>query len=143
MKKNNDCCPSRCGCGVLSTILGIIFGVAIAILFSLGLIPGILTGVWIAFALGIAILLYAIIATLINSRNDVCSCSDSCFCSYIKCILFGSVGTILLALAALSVTLDTGSTAIIILIGIGAFFLIFMVSAFVSYIKCLIQKSCS
>ena len=143
MKKNNDCCPCRNGCGVVGTILGIIIGIIIAIFFSLGFTPLILTGVWIAFALGAAVLTYVIITGLINSSNDIRSDSGSCFCRYAKCLLFGSVGTVLAALAALSITLDIAVTAIVVLIGIGVFFFVFMISALVSYIKCLIRKSCS
>ncbi|MBR2734888.1 MAG: hypothetical protein IKE05_01690 [Clostridia bacterium] len=143
MKKNNDCCPCRNGCGVVGTILGIIIGIIIAIFFSLGFTPLILTGVWIAFALGAAVLTYVIITGLINSSNDIRSDSGSCFCRYAKCLLFGSVGTVLSALAALSITLDIAVTAIVVLIGIGVFFFVFMISALISYIKCLIRKSCS
>lgn len=143
MKKNNDCCPCRGGCGVVGTILGIIFGIIIAIFFSLGFTPLILTGIWVAFALGAAVLIYVIIAGLISSSNDIRSDSSGCFCRYAKCLLFGSAGTVLAALAALSITLDIAVTAIVILIGIGVFFFVFMVSALISYIKCLIRKSCS
>ncbi len=143
MKKNNDCCPCRGGCGAVGTIVGIIFGVIIAIFFSLGFTPLILTGVWVAFALGAAVLIYVIITGLISSSNDIRSGSESCFCRYAKCLLFGSVGTVLATLAALSITLDIAVTAIVILVGIGVFFFVFMISALISYIKCLIRKSCS
>lgn len=143
MKKNNDCCPCRGGCGVMGTILGIIFGAIIAVFFSLGFTPLILTGVWVAFALGAAVLIYVIITGLINASNDIRSGSEGCFCQYAKCLLFGSVGTVLAALAALSIVLDIAVTAIVILVGVGVFFFVFMIAALVSYIKCLIRQSCS
>ncbi len=143
MKKNSDCCPCRGGCGVVGTILGIIFGVIIAIFFSLGFTPLILTGIWVAFAIGAAVLIYVIIAGLINSGNEIRSGAGSCFCRYARCLLFGSAGTVLAALAALSITLDIAVTAIVILIGVGVFFFVFMISALISYIKCLIRSSCS
>ena len=143
MKKNNDCCPCRGGCGVSGTIFGIIFGIIIAVFFALGYTPLILTGVWVSFALGAAVLIYVIIAGLITSGNEIRSDSSGCFCKYARCLLFGSAGTVLAALAALSITLDIAVTAIVILVGIGAFFLVFMISALISYIRCLIRKSCS
>ena len=142
MKKNNECRPCG-GCGVLGTVLGIIFGVIIAIFFALGFTPLILTGIWVAFALGVAVLIYVIIAGLINSSNDIMSRTENCFCKYARCLLFGSVGTVLAALAAVSITLDIAVTAIVILIGIGVFFFVFMISALISYVNCLIRQSCS
>ena len=143
MKKNNECCPCRGGCGISGTILGIIFGVIIAIFFSLGFTPLILTGIWVAFALGAAVLVYVIIAGLINSSNEILSVTDNCFCKYARCLLIGSIGTVLAALAAVSIVLDIAVTAIVVLIGIGVFFFVFMISALVLYIRCLIRKSCS
>lgn len=143
MKKNNECCPCGGGCGVLGTILGIIFGVIIAIFFSLGYTPLILTGIWVAFALGAAVLIYVMISGLINSSNEIMSMTGSCFCKYAKCLLIGSIGTVLAALVAVSIVLDIAVTAIVVLIGIGAFFFVFMLSALISYIRCLIKKSCS
>ena len=143
MKKNNDCCPCGGGCGVLGTVLGIIFGVIIAIFFSLGFTPLILTGIWVAFALGATVLIYVIVSGLINSGNEIMSMTGSCFCKYTKCLLIGSIGTVLSALAAVSITLDIAVTAIVVLIGIGVFFFVFMISALISYVMCLIKKSCS
>lgn len=143
MKKNNECCPCRGGCGITGAILGIIFGIIVAVLFSLGFTPIILTGVWVAFALGAAVLIYVIISGLINSSNELKLSENNCFCRYARCLLFGSAGTILSAIAALSITLDIAVTAIVVLIGIGVFFFVFMISALISYIKCLITRSCS
>lgn len=143
MKKNNERCPCRGGCGVTGTILGIIFGIIIAIFFSLGFTPIILTGIWVAFALGAAVLIYVIISGLINSSNELKVSENSCFCKYARCLLFGSAGTILSALAAVSITLDIAVTAIVVLIGIGTFFFVFMISALISYVRCLIKNSCS
>ncbi len=138
MKTNNNCSFSGCSCGVAGTILGLIFGIIIAILFSLGFTPLILVGVWVAFSIGALVLTYLLITALVRSCNESC-CASTCLCKYAGCMLIGSIGTILAALAAVSITLDIAVTSIVVLIGVGTFFFVFMISALYSYLKCFIR----
>ena len=48
-------CSSGCNCWAL--VLGVLFGIIVAILFAFGLIPGITLAVWIAFGIGVLLLL--------------------------------------------------------------------------------------
>lgn len=142
MKKNNGCCP--CGCGIKATILGIIFGVVIAIFFALGFIPLILIGIWLALAIGAAVLVYlGLILFFRGPSGDTFGrfCAD-CFCQYANCLLVGSAGTVLAALVAVSINLVIPIFSTV-LIGIAAFFFVFMITSLISYIKCLIKNTCS
>lgn len=143
MKKNNELCPCRSGCGIVGTVTGIVIGIITAIFFALGYIPLILNGIWVALGIGGAMLLYVLTASLFMLRiSDTAGNSRSCFCKYGKCLLIGAVGTVLSALAAVSITLDISVIAIVALIGVGTFFLVFLISALAQFVKCLISDTC-
>lgn len=143
MKKNNELCPCRSGCGIIGAVLGIVIGIITAIFFALGYIPLILNGIWVALGIGGAMLLYVLIAPLfISGLSNASGNFGSCFCKYGKCLLIGAVGTVLSALAAVSITLDISVIAIVALIGIGTFFLVFAISALIQFVKCLISGAC-
>lgn len=143
MKKNNEFCHCRSGCGVLGTIFGIAFGVITAIFFALGYIPLILNGIWVALGIGGIALLYVLIASLfISGSSNVFGNFASCFCNYGRCLLIGAIGTVLTALAAVSITLDISVIAVVALIGIGTFFLVFFISVLIQFVKCLISGVC-
>ena len=139
MKTN---CNKSCicgGCKLVGTILGIIVGVIIGIIFSLGYTSLIATGIWIAFGLATFFLLYILGALLFGLCSGSCSIIVSCIRQNLGCLLTGIVGTILTTLAALSVSLDTASIAIILLVGLGAFFFTFLIVGIISFIKCAVN----
>lgn len=143
MKKNNELCPCRSGCGIIGSVLGIVIGIITAIFFALGYIPLILNGIWVALGIGGATLLYVLIAPLFILRiSSTAGNFVSCFCKYGRCLLIGAIGTVLSALAAVSITLDISVIAIIALIGTGTFFLVFAISALIEFVKCLIAGAC-
>lgn len=134
MNTNDKSCICT-GCGLTGAVLGIISAVIVAILFAGGFLTLVTTGIWIALDVGALILAFTFISALTNSCG-ICRTSG-CLRKNIKCLLAGSIGTILFAISTLSVTLEVTSNVIVILIALGAFFLVFAISALVSYLKCL------
>lgn len=140
MKTNNDNCVCG-GCATTGTIVGIIFGAVIGVLFAFGFIPLIVTAIWIAFGLAVAVLLYVMGVVLLNCCDSSCNGLSCCLNKNIGCLLAGSIGTIISALAALAITLDITVISIITLIAIGAFFFAFMIVSLIYFIKCVVRHS--
>lgn len=135
---NNSGC--RCGCGVAGAVLGVIFGIIVASLFAAGLTPLIINAIWIALGIGGAALIYILILSVISSCDNLCCNLEKCLRSNIKCLLAGSLGTILSALVLSAIALEIASTAVVILVAIGTFFLIFLIASLVSFVKCLVSR---
>ena len=140
-----ECCDNRNDCEICkstSVILGIIVGVAVGILFSVGLIPLIINFLNIALvasAVGIGILLVALVfANNIKGGNAFWECA----CKFSKLLLAGSIGT----LRASTITLIIGVAEITILssifVGISAFFFILMIVSIICLINCVIKRLC-
>ncbi len=129
-----DC---KCGCGIAGAVLGVIFGIIVAALFAAGLTPLIINAIWVALGIGGAALIYILVLSVISSCGSLCSNLEKCLCRNIKCLLAGSLGTILSVLVLTAISLEITSTAVIVLVGIGTFFLIFLIASLVTFIKCL------
>ncbi len=132
---NNPGC--RCGCGVAGTVLGVIFGIIVASLFAAGLTPLIINAIWVALGIGGAALIYILVLSALSSCGNLCCNLEKCLCRNIKCLLAGSLGTILSVLVLTAISLEITSTAVTVLVGIGTFFLIFLIASLVSFVKCL------
>lgn len=135
---NNTSC--KCGCGLIGAILGIVAGIIVAILFSLGLTPLILNGIWIAFGIGGLALLYIMILALFDGCNNGCQILEKCLIRNLKCLLIGIFGTILTTLILTVISLEITSLIVSIIVGLATFFLVFLVSSIISLLKCLIYK---
>lgn len=136
MKTEKNSCICGNGCTASGIILGIIVGVIVAVLFSLGFTPLIVTGIWIAFAIAGASLIFLLAAFSFASgqRNPrLIYCLKKKF----SCLIFGTIGTILTSIAALSIVLEIAVISMVILIGALAFFFMFLIVALVSLLKCL------
>lgn len=116
-------CRKRCSIGCICTSLAIsvIFAAITGILFFFRLIPNMSTAVWIAFGFGVLNLVLLFIGLF---RGAACPCGilSRCLCAHSSCLLAGSFGTIITALAALSIVLAPAVISITILVSIGAFF---------------------
>lgn len=139
MKTNNNKSCVCGGCKLVGTIVGIIVGVIIGILFALGYTPLIVTGIWIAFSLASFVLLYILGTLFLGSCSGSCSIIMGCIRRNLGCLLTGSIGTILASLAALSIVLDIAVNAIVLLVGLGAFFFTFLIVGIISFIKCAVN----
>lgn len=136
---NNTSC--KCGCGLIGSILGIVAGIIIAILFSMGLTPLILNGIWITFGIGALALLYImILASFDGCNGSSCQVLEKCLIRNLKCLLIGTFGTILTTLILTVITLEITSIIVSIIVGLATFFLVFLISSIISLLKCLIYK---
>ncbi len=137
---NNLGCNCSCGCGTAGTILGIILGVIVGVLFALGLTPLILSGIWVAFSIGIASLAFVLILAAFTGCSDSCCSVEKCLIKKLKCLLIGILGTILTTLALVSISLEISSIVVTIIVALATFFLIFLISSIVSFLKCLLYR---
>lgn len=136
-------CDYRCSCNCcLEIVISILVAAAVGVLFAYGFISGIITALWIVF--GLAVL--ALILFVAGLYTSALSCRHTplaeCICCKGKCLLAGIIGTIVLALATLSITLVQGSIWVIVLISIAAFFAAFMLAELVVLLVCIINKIC-
>lgn len=136
-EKNNCICGN--GCTAPGLILGIIFGIIVAVIYSLGFTPFIFTGIWIAFALAGVTLIF-LLAALSFANGQRVPRLFYCLRKKFSCLIFGTIGTILTSAAALSIVLEAAVTSIIILIGVAAFFFMFLIVALVSLLRCLVAE---
>lgn len=128
-------CMKQCGC-VLSIILSAIIGIIVGVLFFLGNIANIITFVWIAFGISaVSLILLNVVGT--SERNK-----SYCICKNGSCLLLGAVGSMILSLIALGLTLSIGVISIAILIGfLGLFTALTLVSLF-TLTLCVVKSNC-
>ena len=137
---NNTGCSCNCGCGAGGTVLGIIAGVIVAVLFSLGLTPLIIAGIWSAFGIASAVFVYLLVLAVLNSCNSSCCTLTKCLSGNLKCLLAGTFGTLISTLVLASTALEISSIVTAIIVGIATFFLVFLIASLISFLKCLINK---
>jgi len=125
-------------CGIIAVPIAIVVGIIIGILFAFGFIPGIVTATWIAFGIGVLSLIILVTAILVAVSADSCILF-TCLMQNICCLLAGIWGTIISALAGLSIVL-TPSILVAILVGIGAFFLSLLITSLILFILCIVGK---
>ena len=129
-------CYKQCSaCLLIGITLSIIFGVIVGILFFFGYVPLIETAVWIAFGIAAFALAILLISAIFSNRDKVYKCLRA----NAGALLTGIIGTLITAIAALSIILTPGSVLIAILIGLGAIFLGVTLTALVCLILCLLD----
>ena len=116
---------------LFNIFISVIAGIAVGYLFSIGNVPNITTAVWIAFGIALAILFLAPVYRFAGRRG--------CYCAglYSAPLIIGAAGTVILAIAALAITLSPASIAVAVLIGLGTLFFTFTLITFVAYIYCI------
>ena len=136
-------CRKSClsGCGCISLVLSTVFAAAVGILFFLQMIPNVVTAIWISFGLGL-MSLSILIAGLFGGPSYPCGMMSRCLCAQGKCLLVGSMGTIVCALAALSTVLSSRLILTVFLVAVDAFFTGLMLFALFSILMCLLYALC-
>ena len=117
----------KCNC-LIDVIISIAIGIVVGLIYSTGILTGITTAIWII--LGITIL--TIVLSIFNKK---------CLCKNGKCIAIAVIGTIVLCIRILSLTLQT-SLAYAIIIGIFGVFVSLMISSLYKIITCIAKESC-
>jgi len=128
-------------CCIIGILIGLIIGIIIGVLFAFGYIPYITTAVWIAFGLA-ALSLIIIVAAVLLAVSTNSKLLAKCLKHNITCLIVGTLGTLISALAALSIELNTAYLSVAILIGIGAFFTSLMLIALIIFILCIVDNLC-
>lgn len=136
-------CKKSCsiGCSCIGLIISTVFAAAVGVLFFFHLIPNIVTAVWISFGLGVMSLI-ALSVGLILALAFPCGALYRCLCRHGRCLLVGSMGTIVCALAALAIVLLAHRILTAILVALGAFFTAMMLIALFSVLLCLLCCLC-
>ena len=117
----------KCNC-IIDAIISLAVGIVIGLIYSTGIITGITTAIWIIF--GITIL--TLIISLINKK---CTCING------SCTAIATIGSIILSIIALSITLGT-SLIYAIIIGVLGFFASFVIISLYRIITCITKESC-
>ena len=128
-----NCC--RCDCGYLAVIIGIIAGVVLGVLYSLGFVA---TGIifWVLLAVGLA----GVFLAPIYAGSDTCINGDRCFCSYRRLLLVAAVGAIVTAAAGLIIAALASTIATAIVLGLATFFSVMLVASVVCLARCLCNR---
>lgn len=115
---------------LIAALFSAIIGIGIAVLFSLGFIANIIVGLWIVFSLSALLFTIYSLFILFNNQGRF-SCLRRAIIMHSKCLLAGTVGSILAALVALSSNLVVSSTVSIITIFFVSSFFAFMLITFI------------
>ncbi len=138
--KTNNILECRRSCGSAGVIIGIILGVIVAVLFSLGLTPLILNGIWTALGLSGAVLVYVMALAAVSSFGGASNVLRECLIRNIRCLLTGIFGSIISALILVSISLEISSIVVSVIVGLLALFLTMLIASLVSFLRCLIFR---
>lgn len=120
---------------LFNIFFSIVAGIVVGYLFSIGNVPNITIVAWIAFGIALAILFLAPVYRFAGRRG--CYCAEL----YSAPLIVGAAGTVILAIAALAITLDPAFISVAVLVGLGTLFFTFTFITFVAYIYCLTRCS--
>ncbi len=119
---NTETCNYECSrCGIIGSIVGIIFGIIVSVLFYFGFLPLITSSIWILLGVAGVALIYVLLLSIFNLNLFKYLCKN------IKYLTIGSLGSILSVIILSTITLEITSIFTTILIGIATFFLIFLI----------------
>ena len=124
-------CKKTCECLFLA-ILSILLGVGIGVLYFNAFLTGIAAAISVAILLAFVALI--VLAILAKSGKD-----KECVCKVGKCVLGGSIVTIILGVVASAITLATASIIFAILIGLGGAAFFFTLFTLIALIDCAIE----
>ena len=126
-------------CSFFSVIISVLAGAIIGVLYALCFIPFITTAVWIAFGLGVLALIFLVAGVFLAAVLQPYALIK-CLRGNSTYLLVGIIGTILSALAALSIVLIPFCIPAITLIAIGAFFFTLMIFGLINFIICIVSR---
>jgi len=140
MNSCKKCDFNACGC--LAIIASLLIGAAVGALFYFGFLPNILAVVArIVLRLGVLTIAFVLAAQALSSLYLPNPLRD-CLCGGITCLLVGAFGSVILAIAALSVALAPFNFIYAVIVGLGAVFLALMIIALIQFIRCVQCRMC-
>lgn len=125
---------------IIITIISIILGVVIAVLFSNGVIPYIRSIVKAVLILAVLLLASHVVSSILSYFMDHARIK-ACLASSGIPLLVSSIGTIVVGIIALGIILNIASIPVAILIGFGGFFFSLMILSFIFFIICLVRRT--
>lgn len=133
-------CSYRCNCVTL--IISILIGVAAGIIFAVTQIP--LDVIFSVIAIiGSTVSLAFLFASLgIANLGREGNAFSKCICSDGRCILIGSVGALVTSILSLVIGTFGGFIFPIVLFSLNVFFFVWTLISILSFIWCLINKTC-
>ena len=137
-------CERTCGnpCNIcIEVLIAVVAATVVGLLFGFGLIPNIVTALWVVFGFAVLNLIF-LVAGLYEAALVRRSLLGSCLCCNSTILLVAILATLVLAIVALSISLTATTIGIIVLIAVGAFFAALMAIEFVALIVCLINGLC-
>lgn len=124
---------NRCGdtCGWVSVIVAILAGVALGVLYSLGLVA---IGIVFWAYLGIGALALLLAPVYVTDGN--CGCP----CRYLRRLLGSAVATIVAAVVGLIVAPIGGIVAVAVILGVATLFAVLVLGTVVCLANCLCER---
>ncbi len=137
----------NCSCGgkltcVVEVIISIIIGIVVGVLFANSIITtlaGFIIISLIVSAIGLAILIGSLaVANLLGECNSY----KKCICKIGTCLLFASLGGLIVGTIAVILNLAVVGIASILAVGFTAFFFVWVILSIFSLALCLIKETC-
>ena len=124
----------------IGVIISLLVGVIVGVLYAFGLFTPLGAALWIVLGFAVLALLFveaAVIFGAISCKNPI----SDCLCRGLCCLLTGIIGTILLVIILNSIAIAV-TTAVIILVGILAFFFTLTLISLIALIRCIVRDMC-
>lgn len=123
------CC--RDDCAYLATITGIVSGVVLGVLYSLGFVA---TGIifWVLLLIGVGGLFLAPVYALISTGEG----EKRCFCANRRLGIVGAVGAIIASAVGLVIQFIAPVIAVAIAIGLAVLFAVILLVSLICIAKC-------
>ncbi len=138
-----DCeriCGNRCSI-CIEVLIAVVAATVVGLLFGFGLIPNIVTVLWIVFGFAVLNLIFLVVG-LYGASLVGRSLIGRCLCCNGVILLVSIIATIILTIIALSISLAVPAIWLIVLVAVGAFFAALMAIEFISLLVCLINGLC-
>ena len=140
MSCKNEC--NSCG-GCIELLVSIVLGAVVGVLFAFEFIPNITVAVFTVLGLGVLSLVFLMVALFLLNNNQAGCGGFKCICRNLKFWLAGTIGTIILALVAVSISLVPTFWPAIVIVSLLAFFFALMIISIVSFVLCVDCEVCN
>lgn len=129
----NSCrCNGSDFCKIIGITAALIFGIAVGLLYFFGVFTAIAIPLTTILAFGFVGIAGVTAISLFAKGREI----TGCLCRLKGTLLSGAIGTFILSLAALAVSLTTGSVLSAVVIGVVGFFLALLIAGLVCLVSC-------
>lgn len=137
-----DKCDCKCCCKqiiyiAVTGLISILFAVGVGFLFGCGLLCNVPLLIGIVLNIALLSLVFILIGAVVSGTNEKKTPLSKCLCRYIKGLLIGSIGSIILALAAFATFY---CIAAVIVISLLAWAFAVLIITWIFVIHCIVCK---